>query len=83
MMADEKKPDVVLSDGREFNFDLNKMSVKEWRAFVEEITVESEDELVERCAGAETGMIATLGYEDWRAFTKAFYRRIREASDPN
>jgi hypothetical protein len=83
MMADEKKPDVVLADGRAITFDLNKMTVKEWRTFIDQITVEAEDELVERCAGVEPGTIGGLGYEDWRAFTKAFYHRIREAADPN
>jgi hypothetical protein len=82
-MADEKQPDLTLSDGRAITFDLNKMTVKEWRAFIDEITVDTEDELMERCAGVETGTIAALGYEDWRLFAKAFYKRVREASDPN
>lgn len=82
-MTDEKKPDVVLSDGREITFDLNKMTVKEWRNFIDEITVEVEDALIERCAGVEPGTIGELGYGEWRAFSKAFYKRIREAADPN
>ena len=82
-MTDEKKADVVLTDGREITFDLNKMTVKEWRLFIDNITVEVEDALIERCAGVEPGSIGELGYEEWRAFSKAFYKRIREAADPN
>jgi hypothetical protein len=82
-MADEKKPDVVLSDGRGFTFDLKQMKVKEWRAFIDEVTPEAEDALMERCAGLEPGAIGDMNYDDWRAFSKAFYKRIREAADPN
>lgn len=82
-MAEDKKPDVVLSNGLAVTFDLNKMTVKEWRSFIDEVTVEAEDELMERCAGIEPGTIAGLGYEDWRKFAKAFYNCIRGASDPN
>ena len=82
-MADEKKPDVVLADGREITFDLTKMKVKEWRKFIDEVTPEAEDELMERCAGLEPGAVGDFDYVEWRAFTKAFYKCIREAADPN
>lgn len=82
-MAEERKPDYVLADGREVNFDLTKMKVREWRQFIDDITVEAEDELMERCGGLEKGAISEMNYEEWRAFSKAFYKRIREASDPN
>jgi len=88
-MGEEKKPDVVkpavvLSDGREINFDLNAITVGEWRAFVDNITAEAEDVLIEKCADLEKGLVIGLGYGDWQKLTKAFYAQIREPlTNPN
>jgi hypothetical protein len=78
------KPDLTLSDGREITFDLNKITVSEWRAFVENIQAEVEDDLIERCGALEKGEIAKMGMGDYRLIGKVFYRRIREPlEDPN
>jgi hypothetical protein len=79
----EKKPDCVLTDGREFRFDLNRMTVREWRLFLSESTAEAEDALIEKCAGLEPGALEALGYDDWMIVTSAFYKRIKDARNPN
>ena len=87
-MSDEKTEkkvvDFTLPDGREIVFDLDKVTVSEWRAFVKEVTVENEDSIIERCADLEPGSIDKMGMGTWRALSKAFYNRIREPlADPN
>jgi hypothetical protein len=71
--------DCTLSDGREVTFDLNRMTVREWRGFLDNVTPEIEDSLIERCAGFGPGEIGELGVDDWKALSSAFYKRI---SDP-
>jgi hypothetical protein len=82
-MTEAKKPDAVLSNGQEIGFDLNLMTVREWRTFLDQVSAETEDALIERCAGLEAGAVGELGYDDWQTLTKAFYQRIRGAKDPN
>ena len=68
--------DCVLSDGREVTFDLNQMTVDEWRAFFDKITPEGEDSPIESCAGFEPGSIRKMGIDNWKAITAAFYKRM-------
>jgi hypothetical protein len=77
------KADCTLSDGQEVRFDLNRMTVREWRTFLGETTAEAEDALIERCAGLTAGAVEALGYDDWMTLTSAFYKRIKEARNPN
>ena len=77
--------DVTLSDGREITFDLNKISIKEYRAL---FTVEQPDDeeyaTLAKAAGIKTEEVATLGFEDWRRFGAAFFAKAREPlADPN
>jgi hypothetical protein len=79
----DKKIDCTLSDGRAVAFDLNRMTVREWRTFLGETSAEAEDGLIERCADLPAGTIEALGFNDWTAITGAFYKRVKEARNPN
>jgi hypothetical protein len=58
-------------------FDLNKITVREWRAFLKDIEAEVEDALIERAADLEAGTLAGLGLDDWNIITRAFYAKIK------
>ena len=78
-------PDLTLEDGREITFDLNKITLREFRALVDPARPDEEgDELLGRCAGLDKDEIANLPYPEYRRLTKAFFARAREPlADPN
>lgn len=82
-MGDKIKPDVTLPDGRELSFDMDQVTVAEWRKFFEEVNVDVEDAIIERCSGLEPGELAKLGLGSYRKLTKAFYKRVKRDADPN
>lgn len=85
-MADEKKkPDVVLSDGTEINFDLLKLSLEDYRIMVNpQSSNEDEDAILEAVAGLEPGSLVKLPIPDWRRLVTKLYKKIGEPlEDPN
>jgi hypothetical protein len=77
MEANMDKSGDCTAGERVITFDLNKITVKEWRAFLGDITVEIEDSLIERAAGLEPGALSEMGLEDWNTVTRAFYAKIK------
>jgi hypothetical protein len=82
---EERKPDVVLADGREIFFDLNRITVREWRSlFKEDQPTDEEDAILAKAAGIEPAEIEKLGHTDWRRFAGAFFKRAGDPlEDPN
>lgn len=77
--------DVTLSDGREITFDLNKVTIREYRAlFNAQQPDEDEYATLAKAAGMKPEAVSALGFEDWRQFGKAFFRKAQEPlADPN
>ena len=79
------KPDVTLSDGREIVFDLNRISIREYRALFDREQSEGDEyATLAKAAGMTADEVGALGYEDWRRFGQAFFKKAREPlADPN
>ena len=77
--------DITLSDGREITFDLNKISIKEYRAlFCPEQPDAEEYEFLARVSGLSADEVGSLGFDDWRRFARAFFEKARQPlADPN
>ena len=77
--------DITLSDGREITFDLNKISIKEYRALFKPEQPDTEEyKLLARVSGLTADEVGNLGYDDWRRFARAFFEKAREPlADPN
>jgi hypothetical protein len=77
--------DITLSDGREITFDLNKISIREYRALFK--TTQPDDEeyaSLAKVCGLKPDDVASLGYVDWRKLCLAFFNKAREPlADPN
>jgi hypothetical protein len=90
-MADEekkepekRKPDVVLRDGREVFFDLEAISITEYRAMLKPAqTDEEESATLAKVSGLKPEDIDGFSLGEWKRFTKAFFRRAQEPTDPN
>lgn len=83
--ADEIKPDVVLSDGKEITFDLRKIKISEYRELFEDNhPYDDEVELMARVSGIDVDAIRDLSLYDhkklWRAFFDVCQQPLR---DPN
>jgi hypothetical protein len=73
--------DFTLSDGREITFDLDVISVKEWRALLNPSQPDAEeDATIAKVAGLKAEDIESLSYREWRRLAKAFFAK---ASDPH
>jgi len=84
MDEEKKQPDLVLSDGREINFDLRKITIGEYRnLFKPETNVEDEDALMCRVSGLQPEEYMGLSYYDFNRFWSAFHKKRREPIDPN
>lgn len=77
--------DVTLSDGREVEFDLYKISMAEYRALLEVGQPPEEgDEMVARIIGWKADEVASLPYPDYRKLIRAFFRKASSPlDDPN
>jgi hypothetical protein len=77
--------DLKLSDGREIDIDLNKLTIREWRALLNpEQDQEEEYKLLAKVAGLKPKEVGDLGYLDFRLLGQ----RVAEMasaplSDPN
>ncbi len=82
----DKKPDVVLSDGREVTFDLNKLSVREWRELTNlesPMEIERQDEILIRVSGLDCDLVS-LGFADYRKLSDGFWKAAtRPLDNPN
>ena len=73
---EHSNPDLILSDGREVTIDLNKISVKEFRASLEkDQTFEDEYKTIEKVTGLSN--VGELGYEDYRRLIQAYIDKAR------
>jgi hypothetical protein len=86
--APKKTYDLRLKDGREITFDLDQLSVKEWRELVggeERLPLDEQDELLARTIGWEPDELKGLGLWQYKRLTKAFWdKAISPAdADPN
>ena len=77
--------DITLSDGREITFDLNKITIKEYRAlFRVEQPDEEEYASLAKVSGLTAEEVANLGFKDWRRFARAFFEKASQPlADPN
>jgi len=77
--------DVILSDGREINFDLSRITIREYRRlFDREQSEDEEFATLAKAAGISEEDVANLSYTDWRRFGQAFFAKAREPlADPN
>lgn len=76
--------DVVLS-GREITFDLEKMTIKEFRElFDPNQSDEKGDEIIARVSGMTADDISALSFVDYKKLSKAFFKKAKEPlADPN
>jgi hypothetical protein len=73
---EHSNPDLILSDGREVTIDLNKISVKEFRASLEkDQTFEDEYKTIEKVTGLQN--VGEMGYEDYRRLIQAYIDKAR------
>lgn len=77
--------DVALSNGREIDIDLHKITVKEWRDLVSDKgDQEQEDELTARICGLTVDEMLNLPQPDYRKLLQAIVKKAREPlADPS
>ena len=76
--------DYTTSDGRELNFDLNRVTIKEYRELFKSEDPNAEDQVYAKAAGVDVEELQTLGVEDYRRMVKAFFDKARQPlNDPN
>ncbi len=77
--------DLKLADGREFDIDLNKVSIKEWRELLNpEQSHEDEYALLAKIVDWKVEDIANLGYLDFKRLgNKVAEKASNPVSDPN
>jgi hypothetical protein len=77
--------DFVLKDGTEITFDLDAVSISEYRQFAKgAMTEEQDDEIIARASGLPLETIRKMGQETFRRFLQAFFMKsTRPLDDPN
>ena len=71
--------DVILSDGREITFNLNKVTIKEYRALFDVAQPDQEEyAILAKASGLTAEAVGNLGFDDWRLFATAFFEKARE-----
>ncbi len=77
--------DLTLSDGREITFDLDKISIREYRAlFDPKQSVAEEDALIRAVSGLGDEEYLGLSLNDQKRLLKAFLKKARAPlADPN
>lgn len=76
---------VTLSTGQEITIDTGKLTVKEWRGFVNPRgTVKSENEIVMKVTGITNDDIDNMLWDDFRMVVKSIMSQAnRPLDDPN
>jgi hypothetical protein len=79
------KPDVVLSDGREINFDLKRLTLKEYQSmFDEDHPFADEQVILEKVTGIAVAEQEELTLFDHKLLWREFFRVCKEPlRDPN
>jgi hypothetical protein len=82
-MAD--KPDFTMPDGQEIIFDLDKISIREYRKFATgSMMSEDDDTLLAKVSGLTVEDIGNLPQPQYRLLLRAFFEKAREPlADPN
>lgn len=76
--------DFVLTDGTEVNFEMDNITIGEYRSLVGgKLTQAQDDEIVSRVSGIPIEKINTLKFTEYRKFMRAFFNKAREPLDPN
>ena len=77
--------DITLSTGREIEFDLSKISLREYRSlFGTKLPTSEEDELITRVAGLTLDEYQDLPMPDYKRIIKGLVKKVREPlADPN
>lgn len=77
--------DFVLNNGKEINFDISKITRKDYKGFFDKtVTEEDDDKKLSRVSGLTVDEIESLEYPEYRRFISAFYKKCREPlADPN
>jgi len=76
--------DITLSNGKELNVDLAKITVKQYRLlFDDNQTAEAGDETVARCLGLSDEELQGLSLSDYKLAMAGFFKRARDPlADP-
>ena len=77
--------DFTLADGREIDFDLDKMTYGQWLGFISpNESDERSDKTLARVAGLELKDIKKLKINEYKQLSLALMRKVREPlKDPN
>ena len=77
--------DYVTDSGKEITFDLNKMSISEFRNMLDpQEDLDKSDATLARVAGIEVEELQALPYPDYKRLGVAFFKKVRSPlSDPN
>lgn len=68
--------DIILSDGREITFDLDALSIAEYRALLDpKQPREEENEILARVSGLTVEEYTALPMLQWRRLCKAFFEK--------
>ena len=71
--------DLILSDGQEITFDLNKITIKEYREIFDPTeTNEDSDRKLAKVCGMELDEVLSISYLDYRQLVNAFFRKCKE-----
>jgi hypothetical protein len=76
---------VTLSDGRTVEIDLNRVSMREFRALLDkDQKMEDGDATLAKAVGMTPEEVLSLGHTDYRQLVAAFFKAAREPlADPN
>ena len=77
--------DIVLSNGREITFNLELLTLREFRLlFDKSQPQETEDVILSKVCGMTADEYRDLPYMEWRRLTFNLFKRLRDPlSDPN
>jgi hypothetical protein len=80
-----KMADLTLSDGREINYDLSKVTAGEYRnLFKDKQPIAYEDELISRAIGYTVEEYLALPLPDFKRVQKRFFKKVTEPiADPS
>jgi len=76
--------DYTATNGREFTFDMNAITIKEYRELFDSNDLDNDDLIYAKAAGIDVSELQILGVEDYRRLVKAFFDKARGPLDnPN
>ena len=77
--------DFEFADGREIDFDLSKISIREYKAlFDRDQSDEDEYATLAKVSGVKPGDVEEMPLDDWKRFYKAFITKATTPlADPN